>query len=132
MTVKEIQARYLISQYFKDLYLNLAQNKLPNTKSAIRKVEMLAERYVLLDLLLFKLETMPEKETALLSISELCADKIATLYHSSLLAGHQVVIKTYLTIGNKLLLPGLIYHLQLYIKGCHLSQLPRNEKPPVR
>ena len=35
VTVKEIQAGYLISPYFKDLYLYLAQNKLPSTKSAI-------------------------------------------------------------------------------------------------
>ena len=34
-TVKEIQAGYLISQNFKDLYLYLAQNKLPSTKTAI-------------------------------------------------------------------------------------------------
>ena len=43
VTVKEIQAGYLISQYFKDLYLYVAQNKLPSTKTAIHKVEMLAE-----------------------------------------------------------------------------------------
>ena len=51
MTVKEIQAGYLSSPYFKDFYLYLAQSKLPNTKSTIRKMEMLAERYILLDLL---------------------------------------------------------------------------------
>ena len=43
ITVKEIQAGYLISSHFKDLYLYLAQNKLPNTKTAIQKVEMLAK-----------------------------------------------------------------------------------------
>ena len=43
VTVKEIQAGYLISPYFKDLYLYLAQNKLPSTMTAIRKVSMLAE-----------------------------------------------------------------------------------------
>ena len=33
--------------------------------------------------------TTPEKETALLAIPEVCADKIITLYHSSsLFAGH--------------------------------------------
>ena len=32
LTVKEIQAGYLISPYFKDLYLYLAQNKFPNKK----------------------------------------------------------------------------------------------------
>ena len=46
ITVKEIQAGYLISPYFKDLYLYLAQNKLPNTKTAIHKVETLGERYI--------------------------------------------------------------------------------------
>ena len=34
VTVKEIQAGYLISPYFKNLYFYLAQ-KLPSTKSAI-------------------------------------------------------------------------------------------------
>ena len=59
---------------------------------------MLAERYIILDSLLFKLVTVPEKETALLAIPEICADKIITLYHPSLFAGHQGVIKTYLPI----------------------------------
>ena len=35
VTVKEIWAGYLISPCFKDLYLYLAQNKLPSTKTAI-------------------------------------------------------------------------------------------------
>ena len=49
VSIKEIQAGYLVSSCFKDIYLYLAQNKLPNTKTAIWKVEMLAERYILLD-----------------------------------------------------------------------------------
>ena len=47
MEVKEIQVGYLCSLYFKDLYLYLLQNKLPSSKSAIRKLETLAEKYVL-------------------------------------------------------------------------------------
>ena len=38
-----------------------AQNKLPSTKTTIQKVEALAERYILLDSLLFKIITTPEK-----------------------------------------------------------------------
>ena len=49
METKEIRAGYLCIPYFKDLYLYLSQNKLPSLKSAIRKLEKLAERYVLLD-----------------------------------------------------------------------------------
>ena len=101
--IKEIQAGYLHSPYFKDLYQYLLQNKLPHSKPAIKKLEALAERYVLLDLLLFRIN--PEKETAVLAIPEECVDKIITLYHKSLFAGHQGVIKTYLTIRTNSLFP---------------------------
>ena len=61
MTGKEIQAGYPINQYFKDIYVYLVQNKLPNTKAPIRKVKTLAERYILLDSLLIKLVTTPNQ-----------------------------------------------------------------------
>ena len=42
--IKEIQARYLNSSHFKDIYLYLSQNKVPTSKAANRKVETLAEK----------------------------------------------------------------------------------------
>ena len=95
-------------------------------------MEALAERYILLDSLLFKIITTPEKETALLAILEICTDKIITLYDSSLFAGHQGVIKTYLTINDKFFIPNLIHYLLSYIKGYHICQLAHNEKTPMR
>ena len=78
---------------------------------------MLAGKYILLDSLLFKLVTTPEKETALLAMPETCAHKIITLCHSSLFAENQGVIKMYLTIGDKFFIPGLmlIYKRLSYI-----------------
>ena len=128
--IKKIQAGYLNSSHFKDIYLYLSQNKLPTSKAAIRKVEILAEKYILLDSLLSKIT--PEKETAVLAVPETCTDKIITLYHSSLFAGQQGVIQTYLTISNKFFIPNLTYYLRSYIKGCHICQLMCNEKPPAR
>ena len=128
--IKEIQTGYLHSPYFKEIYQYLSQNKLPHSKMAIKKLEALSERYILLDSLLFRI--FPDKETAVLAIPELCADKIITLYHKSLFAGHQGVIKTYLTISDKYFIPNLIHYLRSYIKGCHICQLARNEKPPTR
>ena len=125
--IKGIQAGYLHSPFFKDLYQYLLQNKPPHSKLAIKKLEALAERYVLLDSLLFRIN--PEKETAVLAIPEECVDKIITLYHKSLFAGHQGVIKTYLMISDKFFIPNLIHYLRSYIKGCHTCQLSRNEKP---
>ena len=130
MEIKEIQAGYLCSPYFKEPYLYLSQNKLPSLKSAIKKLKKLAERYVLLDSLLFRISL--GKETTVLSIPETCADKIKTLYHKSLFAGHQGVIKTYLPISEKFFIPNLIHYLRSYTKGCHLCQLSCNEKPPSR
>ena len=88
ITIKDLKVGYLISSYFKDIYLcnmnislyyiykqnekpntdihlYLAQNNLPRTTSAIRKVEALAEKYILLDLLMFKVISTPDKETAI-------------------------------------------------------------------
>ena len=133
VTVKEIQAGYLNSPYFKGLDLYLAENMLPSARTTVCKVERLTEIYILLDSLLFKLLTTPEIETALLVITEICANKINTLYHSSLFAGHQGVIETYITIGDKFFIPGLIHYLQLYIKGCHICQfsINKNHQPDI-
>ena len=79
VTVKEIQAGYLNSPYFKDLYLYLTQNKLQSSKNTIHKVKALVERYIILDSSLFKLNL--EKEKALLAIPEVCIDQVITLYH---------------------------------------------------
>ena len=128
--IKEIQAGYLHSPYFKEICQYLSQNKLPHSKLAIKKLETLSERYILLDSPLFRI--YPDKETAVFSIPEACTDKIITLSHKSLFAGHQGVIKTYLTINDKFSIPNLIHYLRSYVKGCHICQLSRDEKPPAR
>ena len=90
----------------------MSKNKLPASKTAIRKVETLVERYILLDSLLFKIK--PEKESTVLTVPETCTDKVIMLYHSSLFKGHQGVIKTYLT---KLLVKIFSYQILYTILG---------------
>ena len=68
----------------------------------------------------------------MLAIPETCTNKIITLYHSSLFAGHQGIIKTYLTISDKFFRPNLIHYLRSYIKACHICQHMHNDKPPTR
>ena len=132
LTIKEIQAGYLSSPYFRDLYLFLSQNKLPNKRSSAKKVDILAESFVLLDSLIFKLVMMPDKESAVLAIPEICVDKIITLYHTSPFAGHQGVMKTYLTMRDTFFIPNLMHYLRSFIKGCHICQLSRSDKLPTR
>ena len=78
----------------------------------------------------FKLNV--EKEKAVLAIPEVCVDQIIALYHSSLFAGNQGVIKTYLTMSDKFFIPDLKYYLRSYIKGCHICQLSNKDKIPNR
>ena len=105
--IKEIQAGYLHSPHFKDIYLYPSQNRLPSLKTSIKA---LAEKYILLDSLLFKINS--EKETAVLAVPEACVDQIIMLYHANLFAGHQGVIKTYLTISDKFFIPNLAHYLR--------------------
>ena len=114
------------SPYFKDLYLYLSQNKLPSSKGAIHKTEVLAERYILLDSLLFKLNS--EKEKAVLAIPEVSVDQIIALYHSSLFAGHQCVVKTYLTMADEFFIPDLMHYLCSYIKVAIYANFQRKIK----
>ena len=105
---------------------------MPYKRHDRHKVEGLAESFILLDSLLFKLVTVPDKEKALLAVPEPCADKIIELYHTSLFARHQGVIKTYLTISNKFFIPHLMHYLRSFLSACHICQLFRNDKPPSR
>ena len=134
LTIKEIQAGYLSSPSFKEIYLFLLQNKLPSKISSTKKVETLAESFVLLDSLIFKLVMMPDKEAAVLTIPEVCIDKIIALYHTSPIcrSGHQGVVKTYLTMKDKFFIPNLMHYLRSFIKGYHICQLSQSDKLPTR
>ena len=132
LMIKEIQAGYLSSPYFKDLYLFLSQNKKPSKRCTIQKVETLAESFVMLDSPIFKLVMTPDKEAAVLVIPEICIDKIIVLYHTNLFTGHQGVVKTYLKMKDKFFIPNLMHYLRSFIKGCHICQLSRSDKLPTR
>ena len=47
----------------------------------------------------------------MLAIPETCSDSIIALYHSSLFAGHQGVIKSYLTVSDKFFIPNTLFKI---------------------
>ena len=55
-----------------------------------------------------------------------------SFHHASLFAGHQGVVKTYLTMKDKFFIPNLMHYLKSFIKGCHICQLTRPDKLPMR
>ena len=82
--------------------------------------------------LLFKITPTSKKDISVLAVPENSPDKNIILYHVSLFAGYQGVIKTYLTISDTFFIPNLIHYLRSYMKGCHICQLACKEKPPTR
>ena len=91
---------------------------------------MLAEKYILLDSLLFKIITTPDKETTVLAIPERYRSNYYLISCKSI-CGTSMHNKTCLTINDKFFIPNLIHYLRSYITGCHICQLMHNEKPPT-
>ena len=80
--VKEIQVGYLLSPYFKDIYQYLLQNKLPSSKIAIKKLETLSEKYVLLNSLLFRIH--PERDSSCGNTRNMCRQDNNTVSQKSI------------------------------------------------
>ena len=122
VTIKQIQVGYLNSPYFKYIYLYLAQNKLPSSKSAICNVEALAERYVLLDLITVQTDYNPRKGNCIIGITQnMCRKDHYTLSFKSFYRTSRCN-KDILDIADKFFIPDLMHYLHSYIKGCHLCQ----------
>ena len=60
MNLRDLSAAYLHSPHFRDIYLNLTQNKVPLGKGAVKRLEQNARNYLILDGLLFKIIEMEE------------------------------------------------------------------------
>ena len=77
--------------------------------------------------------TTPDKEAAVLAIPKICIDKIIALYHTSLFAGHQGVVKDISYYERQIFHPeSLMHYLRSFMKGCPVCQLSRSDKPPTR
>ena len=55
INLRDLRAAYLQSPHFRDIYLNLTQNKVPLGKGAAKRLEQSARNYLILDGLLFKI-----------------------------------------------------------------------------
>ena len=54
MNLRDLKAAYLTSPHFRDIYLNLTQNKAPLGKGATKRLEQNARNYMVLDVYCLK------------------------------------------------------------------------------
>ena len=104
-----MEATYLDSLHFRDIYIHLQQNGLPSNKSLAKRMEIQVNNYLLLHKLIFKL--MPNAKGYL-----------HPFIMSSLIGGHNGIMKTYRTISDRFYYPNLAFDLRAYITGSHLCQ----------
>ena len=129
MNVRDLRAAYLQSPQFRDIYLNLTQNKVPLGKGAAKRLEQNARNYLILDGLLFKIiELKDGRLDTVLCIPTSKVHILLDTYHSSLIGGHSGITKCYQTISQRFYFPNLAENLRAYITGCHICQMFKKGK----
>ena len=124
MNLRDLKAAYLTSPHFRDLYLNLTQNKAPLGKRAAKRLEKNARNYMILDGLLFKIiELHDGRLDTVLCIPTSNVHILLDTYHSSLIGGHSGITKCYQTISQRFYCPNFTENLRAYITGCHICQM---------
>ena len=127
--LKDLKAAYLTSPHFKDIYLNLLQNRAPLNKGAAKCLENNARQYMIVDGLLFKIiNNDTDEPDTVLCIPTSRVHVLLDFYHSSIMGGHAGITKCYQTISQHFYCPNLAEHLRAYITGCHICQLFKKGK----
>ena len=127
--MRDMQAAYLSSPQFRDIFQYLTGNKLPANKKRAQSVAADAQSYMILDRLLFKvIQDKHGESKALLCIPTSKVDILLKNYHSSLVGSHAGMTKCAMTIKDRFYCPGLEHHMRAYITGCHMCQLFKKGK----
>ena len=128
-TLKDLEAAYVQSAYFRDVYEYIRYNKLPTNARKAYQVQVEANNYFLLGILLFKLHPSKTGEIVpVLCVPPSKMDMVLDHYHSSLLGGHQGMNKTLRTLQERFFCPRMGDLVRSYIVSCHVCQLFKNSK----
>ena len=124
-----IQAQDLIKAYqhstcFHDIYQYITDGKLPSSAKVQNYIRTKALNYVVINHFLFRIDTQKDRDLDkgnlfLLVIPEKYEPIIFNTYHDSLLAGHQGLYHTAMTIRQKFFILNLINKVKRYIEACH-------------
>ena len=128
-SLRDLEAAYLASPHFRDIFIYLSQNKLPIHKKRAKQTLILANHYLLLDRLLFKVTELQNGEyKTQLCIPTSKVDMLLQQYHTSLIGSHQGITKCFMTLQERFHCPNLAHHVRAYITGCHVCQIFKGKK----
>ena len=137
-SLKDMQATYMQSPHFCDIYNAIMFNKYPKHRKAIEKLHqaMLSQYvvqggllyiYIYIYIYIYMKNNFGEQEPVL-CVPPSKIDIFLDQYHTSLLGGHSGITKCYQTLRQRIYCPNLPYCVRLYIISCHICQLFKNSK----
>ena len=129
-SLKDMQAAYMQSPHFCDIYNAITFNRYPKHRKAIEKLQqaMLSQYVVQRGLLYIYMKNNFGEQEPILCVPPSKIDIFLDQYHTSLLGGHSGITKCYQTLKQRIYCPNLPYYVRLYIISCHICQLFKGSK----
>ena len=129
-SLRDMQAAYMQSPHFCDIYNALMFNRYPKQRRAIEKLQqtMLSQYIIQGGLLYIYIKDNFGEQEPILCVPPSKIDIFLDLYHTSLLGGHSGITKCYQTLKQRIYCPNLPYYVRLYIISCHICQLFKGSK----
>ena len=129
-SLKDMQAAYMQSPHFCDIYNVLMFNKYPKSRRTVEKLQqaMTGQYMVQGGLLYIYLKNNFGEHEPILCVPPSKIDVFLDQYHTSLLGGHSGITKCYQTLKQRIYCPNLPYYVRLYIISCHICQLFKGSK----
>ena len=134
LDTKDLIENYTKSLRYREIYNYIADGRLSGNVITQKKIAGEAAKYVVVNGLLFKKAQHKESgkwmHYLLLEIPENFETNILNMYHNSLLAMHQGLYRTFLTMRKQFYFPNMLPKIQKYIEACALCQRtkPKNTK----
>jgi putative transposase len=124
IAAQEITLQQRNDPYFKDIYMFLKAGVLPSNVKVARNIKNLAEDFILVNEVLFKILDTNNQEIfrLLLAIPAKSAHYIISMFHNSLWSAHFGIKKTFQQIRSKYFIPQLYQKLHQYIQSCETCQ----------
>ena len=115
-SIRDMQAAYLNSPHFKDIYMAVGMNKMPSKARTARKLEsdLMNAVYMIHGGLLYRyIRNSTGDSEPVLHVPASKIDIFLELFHSSILGGHMGMSKCVLTLQQKFYCPNLAYHVRM-------------------
>ena len=129
-SLRDMQAAYMQSPHFCDIYNMPLFNKYPKNRKAVEKLRqaMLSQYIIQGGLLYIYMKNNFGEQEPILCVPPSKIDIFLDQYHTSLLGGHSGITKCYQTLKQRIYCPNLPYYVRLFIISCHICQLFKGNK----